>query len=476
MNHQRTIATIVTLALVTVTLTSLGPLAAGVDTDVGAVDPVCEADPGWDTVVHCRELWRSRYNHPTPSYTDVEADFTNALAVSPDGGTIFAVGRDWGGAPRDYDAPAMAIDAATGERTWLERFSTESYDTYYAVSVSSDGATVYAAGIGHCAGDCGVLLRAIDAATGEPLWTVLEHGEGQAYGVLADPARDVVYVTAWEASLGVFAGHTRAYQASTGEALWRAEVGGDDLQLAPDGTALVVTGADADGEPTTASLDPATGQVLWSVPVGGVEITPSPDGTHLYVAGSVGEPLAEDYRVAALAAADGTTVWERVLDGPAGATDEATALAISPDGGTLVVTGRSWTTLDRPAGLYLRNQDAWTVALDPDDGDLLWEDRLDGGYGLDEIAWDVKLAPDGSTVYLAVQSMGPSSVQRIITRALDPATGEETWQTTTDGAWDSMVAFSGETLQVAPDGDSVYIGMSSMSSDWFDLVVVSYEG
>lgn len=461
---------IVFAIVATLTSPGLGPMAKALDTDVGAVDPVCELAPEWDILVHCREAWRMRYNHETEFLDDLEGDFTNALVLSPDGERVFALGRDWGGASY-WDGPIIAIDPQDGEPIWVHRQSTPGYDTYYAGVVSSDGAILYVTGFEDC-DPCALLIQAIDTATGDVLWTSSEPGQGLGYDIVLDEARNQVYLTA------LFAephgqGSTQAHDATTGERLWRADLGGEDLSLTPDGSVLVVTGIRADGAEVTVGLDPTTGLPLWEGTGSATEIVVAPDGSRVYQAATIGPSGAEDMSVSALDPTTGDTIWHRVLDGPAGSVDDAAAIALSPDGTDLVVTGRSFSSHEQPGDLHVYDQDAWTLSMDPGTGEILWEDRFDGGYRQADVPWDVKFAPDGSSIYIVSLNTGPTAGVAV-TRALDPETGQTEWEARTDGVWDSMVAFSGETLQVAPDGSMVTIGISSMSSDWFDLTVIAY--
>ncbi len=84
-------------------------------------------------------LWKARYNGQAN-----RADEANAVAVSPDGGTVFVTGgSDGSGAIDDY--ATVAYDAATGTQLWAARYAGpgNGYDTGIAVDVSPDGARVF---------------------------------------------------------------------------------------------------------------------------------------------------------------------------------------------------------------------------------------------------------------------------------------------------------------------------------------------
>jgi outer membrane protein assembly factor BamB len=113
------------------------------------------------------------------------------------------------------------------------------------------------------------------------------------------------------------------------------------------GTAVFVTGIrepDAyTGDYATVAYDAATGSQLWvSGNAGAAQddegnffrpaLAVSPDGATLYFAGSSG-----GYQTLAYNATAGTTLWAR--NNPAKATDVASAIAVSPRGTAVFVTG-----------------------------------------------------------------------------------------------------------------------------------------
>jgi hypothetical protein len=63
------------------------------------------------------QLWASLYDGPAGT-----GGYAFAVAVSPDGATVFVTGNSFGGASgTDYDT--VAYDAATGARRWASRYS-----------------------------------------------------------------------------------------------------------------------------------------------------------------------------------------------------------------------------------------------------------------------------------------------------------------------------------------------------------------
>ena len=155
---------------------------------------------------------------------------------------------------------------------------------------------------------------------------------------------------------------TLAYDATTGHTLWLARYNGANMEdfaqamaVSPDGSKVFVTGysygVGSFSDYATVTYDAATGQELWlsryDDPAHGFDfacaVAASPDGTKVFVTGSSDGPNLgiSDYATLAYDAATGEKLWLRRYNGPANHSDLAYDLAVSPDGTKVFVTGSS---------------------------------------------------------------------------------------------------------------------------------------
>jgi outer membrane protein assembly factor BamB len=119
----------------------------------------------------------------------------------------------------------------------------------------------------------------------------------------------------------------------------------------------------------------------------------SPDGTKIYVTGrSASSTTSYDYATVAYDAVTGARIWAKLYKGPGDALDEALAVAVSPDGTRVFVAGVS-------------SFDYATVAYDASTGARIWSMRYDGA-GLDDLAQAVVVSPDGTKVFVTGWSLG----------------------------------------------------------------------
>ena len=122
-------------------------------------------------------------------------------------------------------------------------------------------------------------------------------------------------------------------------------------------------------------------------------IAVSPDSSTVVVAGgSSSRRSATDYATVAYRADTGATRWSKRYDGPAAEYDVANALAVSRDGTRVYVTGES---VGRgTAGDYA------TVAYAARGGAKLWSARRDGPSSAWDFALAVAVSPNGARVFV----------------------------------------------------------------------------
>jgi DNA-binding beta-propeller fold protein YncE len=275
--------------------------------------------------------------------------------------------------------------------------------------------------------------------------------------------------------------------ASSGQQLWvrrysgPCEGGSYDtataVAVSPDTTRVFVTGLRSGSgtsyDYATVAYDAVSGAHLWGRSFNGPEdgydkataIGVSPDGSRVFVTGFVTEPgaLNDDFGTVSYDAATGTILWTRTYDGSGGASDEASSLAVSPDGTRVFVTGTTYSSS--------ADTDYATLAYDATTGATLWAMRTS------RPGWDypnaVAASPDGSTVFVTGKGQGDYA-----TVAYDAATGSTRW-TTLYGA--SGRGGEAHSLAVSPDGTRVfatgwiYPEFSAPLAHYDDYATVAYD-
>ncbi len=370
-------------------------------------------------------LWVRRYNGPGNSRDDA-----NAVAVSRAGDRVYVTGSSYGGSATGYDYATAAYDAATGARLWVARYNRTRWDDARAVAVSPDGSTLYVIGSD---------TVAYNAATGAQRWVSI----GGAVAVAVSPDDSTVYVTGSGSCDGLGAGFgTVAYNAATGAQRWAASYCGPSgdhtypsaLVVSPGGSTVYVTGvsdlAHSDtGDYATVAYNAVTGAQRWaSLYVGPADdrdqanaVAVSPDGSKVYVTGLSVAPtsgtLEADYATISYNAATGAQIWLRRYHGAGTGYDIAAAIAVSPAGAVLV-TGSSWGATS--------NQDYATIAYSPA-GTRLWVKRYNGPGNRADNASAVT-APGNGRVYVTGQSWGGSTTRDdFATIAYSVLTGDKVW-------------------------------------------------
>jgi WD40 repeat protein len=286
--------------------------------------------------------------------------------------------------------------------------------------------------------------------------------KGVAMRIAIAPRRRAVSVIA--SSLVVLlvsgTGLTRASgEPAAGEPLWvstyTGPVNGADIAnamvMSPDGSAVFVTGI-SEGEEldyATVAYDATTGNGLWAARYDSAHrddtayaIAVSPDGSAVFVTGaSYGSMTGDDYATIAYRADTGKPLWVSRYRGSGGSNDAAYAIGVSPDGSTVFVSGAS-------GRRGTSNQDYATVAYDATTGEQVWAARY-GGLTLNDVVYALDVSPDGSKVFVTGQSR-----YDIATIAYDAVTGAGLWLDRFDGPADDVDAAYG--LAVSPDGSAVF--------------------
>jgi outer membrane protein assembly factor BamB len=199
-----------------------------------------------------------------------------------------------------------------------------------------------------------------------------------------------------------------------------------------------------------------------------------PDGGTVYVAGAAATGSDDrDLLTVALDADTGDTDWITAYGGPDHDHDAVEAIAATPDGELIVVTGRSWAEED---------PDVATVAYETETGDQQWVDRFDTEHVGGDAGRALAVGPGGERVYVVARSEGArsagspvrASTADLPTIALDTDTGEQAWAARYNG--EAGLRERPEDVAVGPDGERVHAaGRSVGFSLSTDAVLVAYE-
>jgi putative pyrroloquinoline-quinone binding quinoprotein len=464
----------------TLTLSRLAGLLAIVSLAAGILPNVAVAGtPG-------AELWAKRFDGAASSF-----DLAHDVEVTPDGSTVVVTGETYGSETGDLDFATAAYDAVTGARRWLTLYDGSGHadDQPYDLAISPDGSTAFVTGYswGATSGDDFGTV-AYDTATGSVRWKkryVGEEGGGccsdSSVALAVSPNGSKVFVT----------GHTTgptytddyatvAYRASTGAQLWAKGYdgtgsGGDfatEVGVSPDGSTVFVSGVSfgsTTNDYATLAYDAATGSRRWVKRYDGLgagadtaqALGVAPDGSTVFVSGvSFGSTGTYDYATLAYDAATGSRRWVKRYDGPSDGDDVARDLGVSPDGSTVLVTGSSV-----GSGTY----GAATVAYDAATGARRWVSRI-RSTGAEALA----ITADGSQLTVSGYGAQPDSdVSDYATVAYDTATGSRLWTS----AYDGPASLNDYAVAVAasPDGSAVFVtGTSEGSTTHADLATVAY--
>jgi WD40 repeat protein len=327
------------------------------------------------------------------------------------------------------------------------------------------------------------------AAPGTQLWAERYDGYNRnddASSVAVSPHGGRVFVTG--DSQGATSQEdyaTIAYSAATGAQLWVSRYNGPgnkgdyatSAAVSPDGRTVFVTGtsrgATSAEDYATVAYDAATGAKLWARRYNGhanrsdyaAALALSPDGRKVFVTGSsvrASQKLA--YATVAYDAGTGAKLWARRYSRPL-TENFAAAVAVSPDASKVFVTGRS---AGATSGL-----DYATVAYDAATGAKLWARRYNGPANGDDLARSVAVSPGGRKVYVTGYSAGAASSEDYATVAYTAATGARLWARRYNGPGNGLDgAYS---VAVSPGGGKVFVtGSSAGATSGADYATVAY--
>jgi len=446
----------------------LGSLATIALVFVVATQPV-EATAG-------TEQWVERF--PGPSVTSF--NHVAGTAVSPDGSRVFVTGDLHQGAGGGT-LHTIAYDSASGAQLWASAGPRKD-DRAAGVRVSPDGSRVFVVGSTYGRDNGKVshdyLTLAYDAATGARIWKKrythpVGYSEDLAAALGVSPDGSTVFVTG-ASDDGVFTDYpTVAYKASTGHHLWTARYGRPDedaartLSVSPDGSRVFVSGFSISTGTTrdivTIGYNAATGHELWRTRFDGAvhredqanAMAVSPDGSQVFVTGySDRSKRLRNYVTLAYGAKTGAQRWVRDYQGPGGFNNTAKAIVVSPAGSRVFVAGyrsgydgRDFETL------------AYSFA-----GKRLWRRAYNGPADDFDQATAVGVSPAGGRVYVTGFRNDVTN-RDYATLAYRASSGETLWHAFYDQDKDGASA-----LAVNPDGSAVYVsGMSGA-----DITTVAY--
>lgn len=390
-----------------------------------------------------------------------------------------------GAPPTAAEAPCTTVPAVLDRcPAWTADLDDGGQDAPAAAEMSPSGDTLFVTGFSADAttGEAGTVTAALDPSNGQRRWTARENGPGPTdptyYGLAVAPDGDRVYVFGMlEFDTGQCAPNpcgdafVAAYDATTGEQAWKrtvdGPVGGWDylsgIAVSPDGTRVFAAGASQ-----------------------GVRNDPDFAGSY--------DRATLDVLTMALDSSDGSPVWSARYDRVPGEYDAASSIAVSPGGERVFVGGNTAGALANDG-----DTDYLTLAYDSglgsggEGGRLLWAERLDSDVPKDlvlpwDVATDLELAPDGSTIYVTGQlgaNRASSGTELFYnpptdfgTAAYDAEDGARLWLARYPGvAGGYNIA---QDLALSPSGHRVYVTGISSGRGWEDTndrdaAVIAYD-
>jgi DNA-binding beta-propeller fold protein YncE len=342
------------------------------------------------------------------------------VAVAPDGQRVYVTGYVTFANHPNY--VTIAYDAATGAQVWEARYNGGDTDVARRVAASPDGTKVLVTGESWSDRTYfDFLTVAYDAATGAQLWVARYDGMkgyDDPHGLGVSPDGSLVFVTGESPGTNGNDFATVAYDAAIGSEVWASRYNDPskradtpyDLAVAPDGSAVYVTGCAGIGDDCinpdflTVAYEAATGGLDWAAirqsPAddAAVSVGVSPDGTQVYVTGSVEQQDDYDFATVAYDAATGSQVWRSVYASARDMDDYACCLAVGGNPPRVVVTGS--TSVEYGFTAFS------TVEYDGTTGAQLWLQRFSAHPAVN-YPKAIALTQDGNVAFVTGLVAGP---------------------------------------------------------------------
>jgi DNA-binding beta-propeller fold protein YncE len=370
--------------------------------------------------------------------------FGASLAVSPGRSVVYVTGattRTSGARVEDYST--VAYSAATGAVIWEARYQGTLVHPgpVPSIAVSPNGSRVFVAGeLGGRRACCNAVILAYSAATGAAVWTaatgpVIQHIAAAPHAVAVSPDSSTVYI----AGHGKHAYSAAAFDAATGAQLWSASSPGTKprarhnpkgIVASSDGSDVLVT-----GEIGTVAFDAHSGAQLWAASFLGT-LAVSPGSSTVFV--------TFKNKTTARVAATGAELWHAHYRGPSGTSTRFAAIAVSPDGSRVFVTGSTQVGPCCGGAVHFT-----TIAYDAATGARLWAAGFHGSGDASGHPAAIAVSPDGAHVFITGTTNSPSGPLEFTTVGYEAVTGAQLW-----GARLQDLAVSHDGSKVLVAGDS----------------------
>ena len=412
--------------------------------------------PSAEAVATRTPIWSS-------TFVPASGGSESAIAINPLGGNVYVGGRISSGPERFVIA---AYATGTGELRWLVRHPSESAvatDCWLgSLGVSPDGSMLFAAGATFANDGSGHwVTMAIDATTGATRWVArIPDPAVRTPSLTMAPTGDRVFVAGSVRANGR-ATRVVAYDAATGDELWRVRLPGGvadrAIGVSPGGSRLFVALVRRQvGEPLNhvalLALDPSVGSVVWERSFGSgnafyeipADLTVDPLGKRIYV--PVIRESSDDsgFRppvVLAYGTTNGGRQWIARNDGIF-STSSVDIVASSEQ--IFVTDGYGVVSHDARTG-----RRRWGTGTDP-----LGHDWWSYSAGL-------ALSPDGDRLFVneSFENSGTTGV-RLVSVGLNATTGAVRWFAI------RRVTHGGGQVAVGPSGARVFVAGSLFGGSW----------